>query len=118
MVDTTSDRFLALSAAPKSALLLPASQEGDLGLADTLSSVVRTLTPQEATVINMRFGLGGDEPLTLQAAGRRLSVGKERVRQIEAKALRKLRHHSRATKLKPFVEGAFEPTRAMFPPKC
>jgi RNA polymerase sigma factor (sigma-70 family) len=62
--------------------------------------VLKTLTPKEEKVIRMRFGIGADRDHTLEEVGRHLSITRERVRQIEAKALRKLKHPSRLKALK------------------
>ncbi len=66
--------------------------------------VLKTLTPREERVIKMRFGVGDGSEHTLEEVGQSFAVTRERIRQIEAKALRKLRHPSRAKKLKPFLE--------------
>ena len=75
------------------------------GLAEQTRKVLRTLTPREEKVLRMRFGIGEKADHTLEEVGRDFSVTRERIRQIEAKALRKLRHPSRSKKLKSFVEG-------------
>ena len=69
-----------------------------------LDEVLGTLTPREAKVLSMRFGLEGGHPHTLEEVGKYFNVTRERIRQIEAKALRKLRHPSRSKKLKDFLE--------------
>ena len=73
-----------------------------------LSQVLRTLTPREERVIKMRFGLEDGSEHTLEEVGQSFQVTRERIRQIEAKALRKLRHPSRSRKLKAFVDGVKE----------
>lgn len=72
-------------------------------LKEQIEEVLRTLTPREATVLRMRFGLFNGNEHTLEEVGQHFKVTRERIRQIEAKALRKLRHKSRARKLKPFM---------------
>jgi RNA polymerase primary sigma factor len=67
---------------------------------EQIQMVLKTLTPKEEKVIRMRFGIGADRDHTLEEVGRHLSITRERVRQIEAKALRKLKHPSRLKALK------------------
>ncbi len=67
---------------------------------EQIQKVLKTLTPKEETVVRMRFGIGADRDHTLEEVGRHLSITRERVRQIEAKALRKLKHPSRLKALK------------------
>jgi len=81
---------------------LEAVIKGNLG--DQTSRVLSTLTPREEKVLRMRFGIGEKSDHTLEEVGQDFSVTRERIRQIEAKALRKLRHPSRAKRLKSFVE--------------
>ena len=76
----------------------------NLNLSEQTQSVLSTLTPREEKVLRMRFGIGEKSDHTLEEVGRDFSVTRERIRQIEAKALRKLRHPSRAKKLKSFVD--------------
>jgi RNA polymerase primary sigma factor len=73
-------------------------------LQDQTRRVLKTLTPREEQVLKMRFGVGDGSEHTLEEVGRSFNVTRERIRQIESKALRKLRHPSRAKKLKPFLE--------------
>ena len=75
------------------------------GAGCTTSSVLKTLTPREEKVIKMRFGLDDGSEHTLEEVGQSFAVTRERIRQIEAKALRKLRHPSRSRKLRAFLEG-------------
>ena len=70
-----------------------------------LDSVLETLTDREEKVLRMRFGLLDGRSRTLEEVGREFGVTRERIRQIEAKALRKLRHPSRSKKLKDFMNG-------------
>jgi len=75
-------------------------------LKDQTRKVLKTLTPREELVLKMRFGVGDGSEHTLEEVGRSFNVTRERIRQIESKALRKLRHPSRATKLKPFLDSS------------
>ena len=77
----------------------------NLNLKEQTESVLRSLTPREEKVIKMRFGVGDGSEHTLEEVGQNFAVTRERIRQIEAKALRKLRHPSRSRKLKAFLEG-------------
>ena len=74
-------------------------------LKEQTAAVLETLTPREEQVIRMRFGIGDGSEHTLEEVGQRFSVTRERIRQIEAKALRKLRHPSRSRTLKAFLEN-------------
>jgi RNA polymerase primary sigma factor len=74
-------------------------------LSEVTDKVLATLTPREAKVLRMRFGIGEKSDHTLEEVGQDFDVTRERIRQIEAKALRKLRHPSRSKRLKSFVEG-------------
>ena len=77
----------------------------NLNLKEQTESVLKTLTPREERVIKMRFGVGDGSEHTLEEVGQNFAVTRERIRQIEAKALRKLRHPSRSRKLRAFLEG-------------
>jgi RNA polymerase primary sigma factor len=77
----------------------------NLNLREQTESVLKTLTPREEKVIKMRFGVGDGSEHTLEEVGQNFAVTRERIRQIEAKALRKLRHPSRSRKLRAFLEG-------------
>jgi RNA polymerase primary sigma factor len=79
-----------------------------VNLKEYTSQVLRTLTPREERVIKMRFGLEDGSEHTLEEVGQSFQVTRERIRQIEAKALRKLRHPSRSRRLKAFVDGVRE----------
>jgi RNA polymerase primary sigma factor len=83
----------------------PADAVIAVNLKEYTSQVLRTLTPREERVIKMRFGLEDGSEHTLEEVGQSFQVTRERIRQIEAKALRKLRHPSRSRKLKAFVDG-------------
>ena len=76
----------------------------NLNLAEQTRRVLSTLTPREEKVLRMRFGIGEESDHTLEEVGQDFNVTRERIRQIEAKALRKLRHPSRSNKLKAFIE--------------
>ena len=73
-------------------------------LKEQLGAVLKTLTPREAKVLSLRFGLEDGKSRTLEEVGKEFNVTRERIRQIEAKALRKLRHPSRSKKLKDFLD--------------
>ena len=77
----------------------------NLNLSETTRRVLATLTPREEKVLRMRFGIGEKSDHTLEEVGQDFEVTRERIRQIEAKALRKLRHPSRSKKLRSFIEG-------------
>ncbi|TDI26522.1 MAG: sigma-70 family RNA polymerase sigma factor, partial [Acidobacteria bacterium] len=83
----------------------PAEAVINLNLKEQTESVLRTLTPREEKVIKMRFGVGDGSEHTLEEVGQNFAVTRERIRQIEAKALRKLRHPSRSRRLRAFMEG-------------
>ena len=83
----------------------PAEAVININLKDQTASVLQTLTDREEQVIRMRFGIGDGSEHTLEEVGQRFSVTRERIRQIEAKALRKLRHPLRTRKLKTFLEN-------------
>jgi RNA polymerase primary sigma factor len=77
----------------------------NLNLAEQTRRVLATLTPREEKVLRMRFGIGEESDHTLEEVGQDFNVTRERIRQIEAKALRKLRHPSRSLKLKTFIDS-------------
>ena len=83
----------------------PAEAVINLNLKEQTENVLRTLTPREEKVIKMRFGVGDGSEHTLEEVGQSFAVTRERIRQIEAKALRKLRHPSRSRRLRAFMEG-------------
>ena len=82
----------------------PADAASMMLLKEQLDEVLKTLQPREAQVLRLRFGLEGGHPHTLEEVGAEFNVTRERIRQIEAKALRKLRHPSRSKKLKDYLE--------------
>src|SRR5690554_1906298 len=85
--------------------LAPADAALHESMRDVVKEVLDSLTPREAKVLRMRFGVEMSTDQTLEEVGKQFDVTRERIRQIEAKALRKLRHPSRADKLKSFLEG-------------
>ncbi len=86
-------------------VISPSEAVINLNLKEQTGSVLETLTPREEQVIRMRFGIGDGSEHTLEEVGQRFCVTRERIRQIEAKALRKLRHPSRSRTLKAFLEN-------------
>lgn len=82
----------------------PAEAASNALMKELLWEVLDTLTPREAKVLRLRFGLDDGNPRTLEEVGKEFHVTRERIRQIEAKALRKLRHPSRSKKLKDFLD--------------
>jgi len=86
------------------ALVSPAEAVINVNLKERTAHVLHTLTPREEKIMKMRFGLEDGAEHTLEEVGRSFGVTRERIRQIETKALRKLRHPSRSCKLKPFVD--------------
>ncbi|PYY24737.1 MAG: RNA polymerase sigma factor RpoD [Acidobacteria bacterium] len=86
----------------------PAEAVINVNLKEQTAHVLRTLTPREEKVIKMRFGLEDGSEHTLEEVGQSFAVTRERIRQIEAKALRKLRHPSRSRKLRAFMDGVRE----------
>ena len=75
-------------------------------LRETMSGILDTLNPRERVILEQRFGLVDGKNRTLEELARQFKLTRERIRQIEAKALRKLRHPSRSRKLKAFLEGS------------
>lgn len=84
----------------------PAEAVININLKEMTENVLKTLTPREEKVVKMRFGLDNGSDHTLEEVGQNFAVTRERIRQIEAKALRKLRHPSRSRKLEPFIENS------------
>ncbi len=84
--------------------LIPIEAAVKSSLRDTTTSILSSLTPREERVLRMRFGIGMNSDHTLEEVGQQFSVTRERIRQIEAKALRKLKHPTRARKLKTFLD--------------
>jgi RNA polymerase primary sigma factor len=79
----------------------------NVNLKEQTSAVLKTLTPREEKVLKMRFGVNDGSEHTLEEVGQSFAVTRERIRQIESKALRKLRHPSRSKKLRPFLDATF-----------
>ena len=86
-------------------VISPAEAVININLKDQTAEVLQTLTPREEQIIRLRFGIGDGSGRTLEEVGEVFSVTRERIRQIEAKALRKLRHPSRSQNLRPFLES-------------
>jgi RNA polymerase primary sigma factor len=87
------------------AVVSPSDAVITLNLKEQTAGLLKTLTPREEKVIKMRFGLDDGSEHTLEEVGQSFAVTRERIRQIEAKALRKLRHPSRSRKLRAFLEA-------------
>ena len=85
--------------------LAPSEAIQNSSLSETVRQVLDSLSPREAKVLRMRFGIEMQSDHTLEEVGKQFDVTRERIRQIETKALRKLRHPSRADKLRSFIEG-------------
>lgn len=85
--------------------VLPIDAAIQANLRETTTRVLASLTPREERVLRMRFGIGMNTDHTLEEVGQQFSVTRERIRQIEAKALRKLKHPSRSRKLRSFLDG-------------
>jgi RNA polymerase primary sigma factor len=86
-------------------IISPAEAVINMNLAEQTRKVLKTLTPREEKVLRMRFGIGEKSDHTLEEVGQDFEVTRERIRQIEAKALRKLRHPSRSKQLKSFIDN-------------
>ncbi len=87
-----------------SAIVSPVDSSTNIGLMETVRDVLAGLTPREAKVLRMRFGIDMNTDHTLEEVGKQFDVTRERIRQIEAKALRKLRHPSRSEQLRSFLD--------------
>ena len=85
-------------------IVSPVEEATNLGLSETVKDVLSGLTPREAKVLRMRFGIDLNTDHTLEEVGKQFDVTRERIRQIEAKALRKLRHPSRSEQLRSFLD--------------
>ena len=106
-INTTSVRkLIPIKAEKKNTMVLsaPAEAAAFSMLKEQLVEVLDTLTDREQKVLNLRFGLDDGRSRTLEEVGKEFDVTRERIRQIEAKALRKLRHPSRSKKLKDYLE--------------
>jgi RNA polymerase primary sigma factor len=99
-----SDDTSILSMVEDSRIESPDKKILDESLHDALNGVLNTLTSSEKEIIKMRFGLDGHKPMSLQQIGEKFKLSKERIRQIEKKAIRRLRHPSRSQKLKSFLK--------------
>ena len=98
--DTELEDFIGDKNSPS-----PYSNAERIEISEQIQNVLKNLTPREETVIKMRFGIDMDRDHTLEEVGRQLSITRERVRQIEAKALRKLKHPSRRRALKAIIDA-------------
>ena len=83
----------------------PIENTTNINLSETVRDVLAGLTPREAKVLRMRFGIDMNTDHTLEEVGKQFDVTRERIRQIEAKALRKLKHPSRSDKLRSFIDS-------------
>ena len=88
------------------AVVSPSDAAISLSLKEAMASMLKKLSPREERIIRMRFGFEDGNPHTLEEVGRVFAVTRERIRQIEAKALRKLRHPSRSNRIRTFLEGS------------
>jgi len=104
--DTELEDFIGDKTSPS-----PISEAERTELSEHIQRILKTLTPKEEKVIKMRFGIGEDRDHTLEEVGRYLSITRERVRQIETKALRKLKHPSRLKLLKMLLSDTVEPKK-------
>ena len=86
-------------------VMLPADTATNAGLSESTREILSSLTPREAKVLRMRFGIDMNTDHTLEEVGKQFDVTRERIRQIEAKALRKLRHPSRSEQLRSFIDA-------------
>jgi len=86
-------------------VLLPSDTATNAGLSESTREILSSLTPREAKVLRMRFGIDMNTDHTLEEVGKQFDVTRERIRQIEAKALRKLRHPSRSEQLRSFIDA-------------
>ena len=82
----------------------PVDSASSVGLGEATREILSSLTPREAKVLRMRFGIDMNTDHTLEEVGKQFDVTRERIRQIEAKALRKLRHPTRSEQLRSFLE--------------
>jgi RNA polymerase primary sigma factor len=85
--------------------VLPIDAAIQSNLRETTTRVLASLTPREERILRMRFGLGLNSDHTLEEVGQKFSVTRERIRQVEAKALRKLKHPSRSKELRSFLDS-------------
>src|SRR2546428_169139 len=93
------------------AAIAPLEAASEAMFRNEVEDILATLRPRERRVVQLRFGLVDDEPRTLEEVGRRMGLTRERIRQIEATALRKLRHPSRSKVLRDYTEDRGEPAR-------
>jgi RNA polymerase primary sigma factor len=84
---------------------MPDDETFEHALSDDMERALDTLADREKQILSLYFGLGGEEPLTLEEIGQKLGLTRERIRQIKEKAISRLRHSSRAKYLQGYMEG-------------
>ena len=99
------DKILVVASPKLDLIACSIEQAIKSNLGEATTKILSTLTPREERVLRMRFGVGMNTDHTLEEVGLQFSVTRERIRQIEAKALRKLKHPSRSKQLKSFLES-------------
>ena len=102
--DEEDSAISATSSRTRTAVHSAGQRPSSANLRETTTRVLATLTPREERVLRMRFGIGMNTDHTLEEVGQQFNVTRERIRQIEAKALRKLKHPSRSRKLRSFLD--------------
>jgi RNA polymerase sigma factor (sigma-70 family) len=104
VVDMPIEQLITAGAVPKQLVSAPDDRINAMEFRKTLRNVLETLTPREEKIIKMRYGLDGYEEMTLEEVSQQVGVTRERIRQIEARALRLLRHPNRSRELKPYYQ--------------
>ena len=103
-IEEAANRLFRQQGIEDTSIESPVDAATGTGLHETVRDVLAGLTPREAKVLRMRFGIDMTTDHTLEEVGKQFDVTRERIRQIEAKALRKLRHPSRSEQLRSFLE--------------